>query len=288
MARAPERGWADANPLARSTKEMGPGFRRDTMDNHFNDWNHKKIIALGYVMRRKVENVVQERMRTREALADMDKSLGTRGGKEMDGNGGEVGGQYQRPQPLPRRCAKTSTWHGCGRNWRQRWRRGRWQEKRTLGQSRVTCTSPELIAMGLQLEDQHLHPTDGQRRAMIERTSKLRRKIVAWAEVQQKFFPALVNIREQGQSIPGLRVSDIPLWLPSVVAAALEPDVEGVTVTKAVQEHEYWLCVWQANEALHELRRLLLGRTHLYKLKDTHSRGVRGEYALGGQDCSSE
>jgi hypothetical protein len=34
---APERGWADANPLARSTKEMGPGFRRDTLDDHFND-----------------------------------------------------------------------------------------------------------------------------------------------------------------------------------------------------------------------------------------------------------
>ena len=31
---APERGWADANPLARSTKEMGPGFRRDTLDDH--------------------------------------------------------------------------------------------------------------------------------------------------------------------------------------------------------------------------------------------------------------
>jgi hypothetical protein len=43
----PERGWANANPLARSTKEMGPGFWRDTLDDHFNDWNHKKIIALG-------------------------------------------------------------------------------------------------------------------------------------------------------------------------------------------------------------------------------------------------
>jgi hypothetical protein len=43
----PERGWADANPLTRSTKEMGLGFRRDTLDDHFNDWNHKKIIALG-------------------------------------------------------------------------------------------------------------------------------------------------------------------------------------------------------------------------------------------------
>lgn len=44
---APERGWADANRLAGSTKEMGPGSRRDTIDDHFNDWNWKKIIALG-------------------------------------------------------------------------------------------------------------------------------------------------------------------------------------------------------------------------------------------------
>jgi hypothetical protein len=135
----------------------------------------------------------------------------------------------------------------------------------------------ELIAMGLQLEDQQhvhitgheraltmifrrrvlafdvaatgLHPTDGQRRAMIECTSKLRRKIVAWAEVQQNFFPALVNVRQckdeeractsAGQSVPGLQVLDIVLWLPSVVAAAPGPDMEGVTIGKAMQEHKY-------------------------------------------------
>jgi hypothetical protein len=44
---APERGWANANPLASSTKEMGPGSGRDTLDDHFNDLNHKKIIKLG-------------------------------------------------------------------------------------------------------------------------------------------------------------------------------------------------------------------------------------------------
>lgn len=44
---APERGWANINPLASSTKEMGPGSRRDTLDDHFNDWNWKKITKLG-------------------------------------------------------------------------------------------------------------------------------------------------------------------------------------------------------------------------------------------------
>lgn len=44
---APERGWSRTNQLATSTREMGPGFRRDTLDDHFNDWNWKKITALG-------------------------------------------------------------------------------------------------------------------------------------------------------------------------------------------------------------------------------------------------
>ncbi|KAG2054360.1 hypothetical protein BDR06DRAFT_1050155 [Suillus hirtellus] len=44
---APERGWADMNPIATSTRKMGPGSRHDTLDNHFNDWNWKKICAMG-------------------------------------------------------------------------------------------------------------------------------------------------------------------------------------------------------------------------------------------------
>jgi hypothetical protein len=44
---APERGWSDVDPLAASTREMGPGSRRDTLDDHFGDWNWKKSINMG-------------------------------------------------------------------------------------------------------------------------------------------------------------------------------------------------------------------------------------------------
>ena len=44
---APERGWSDINPLSAQTKVMGPASRRETIDDHFNDWNHKKVIGLG-------------------------------------------------------------------------------------------------------------------------------------------------------------------------------------------------------------------------------------------------
>ncbi|KAG6809601.1 hypothetical protein H0H92_015594 [Tricholoma furcatifolium] len=42
---APERGWAAINAVANSTKEMGPGSRRDTLDDHFGDYNWRKIMT---------------------------------------------------------------------------------------------------------------------------------------------------------------------------------------------------------------------------------------------------
>ena len=44
---APECGWAAINSVATSTKEMGPGSRRDTLDDHFGDYNWRKIAQMG-------------------------------------------------------------------------------------------------------------------------------------------------------------------------------------------------------------------------------------------------
>lgn len=32
--------------MANSTKEMGPGSRHDTLDDHFGDYNWRKIMSL--------------------------------------------------------------------------------------------------------------------------------------------------------------------------------------------------------------------------------------------------
>lgn len=44
---APERGWSKINGLAGSTKEMGPGSRRDTLEDHMGDANWKKVVGMG-------------------------------------------------------------------------------------------------------------------------------------------------------------------------------------------------------------------------------------------------
>ncbi|KAG2073264.1 hypothetical protein BDR04DRAFT_1010887, partial [Suillus decipiens] len=40
---APEHGWANINPVATSTCKMGPGSHCDTLDDHFGDFNWKKV-----------------------------------------------------------------------------------------------------------------------------------------------------------------------------------------------------------------------------------------------------
>jgi hypothetical protein len=44
---APERGWSRVNDLASSTREMGPGARRDKLEDHMGDSNWKKTILFG-------------------------------------------------------------------------------------------------------------------------------------------------------------------------------------------------------------------------------------------------
>ncbi|KAG6871760.1 hypothetical protein C0995_000360 [Termitomyces sp. Mi166 len=43
---APEHGWAEVNPLASSTKEMGPGSQCDCLDAHFGDYNWCKVVGM--------------------------------------------------------------------------------------------------------------------------------------------------------------------------------------------------------------------------------------------------
>ena len=56
---APERGWAQINPVATSTAEMGPGHRRDTLDDHFGDGNWRKTTTMGEPQFCNLESVVR-------------------------------------------------------------------------------------------------------------------------------------------------------------------------------------------------------------------------------------
>ncbi|KAJ7119198.1 hypothetical protein C8R43DRAFT_901144, partial [Mycena crocata] len=279
---APERGWSNTNPLARSTREMGPGSRHDTLDDHFNDWNHKKIIALGYYLRKKMVDAVPEMVETKRALDDMDESVGTKSVQDWTAMAVEWEKDPKAANPFATRrkdehiaqvrrklAAEAAAREAAG--------------KENTGAVRSDMHITELVAMGLQVEEQHDQYAYQTRRRVLEAD------IIAWMDVQVKFFPTLATVREledaararaaEAQPIPGISVWDMKLFLPSAIVAASW--AKEVACKDDILDYEYQLRVGEANESLYEVRRLLLVRTHLYKLKDTQSRGVRANTRSG-------
>lgn len=41
-----EATWSHTNPLAASVREMGPGARHETLNDHWNGWNFRKVVGL--------------------------------------------------------------------------------------------------------------------------------------------------------------------------------------------------------------------------------------------------
>ncbi|KAJ7169278.1 hypothetical protein C8R43DRAFT_1085538 [Mycena crocata] len=300
---APERGWATVNPLASSTKEKGPGSRRDALDIHFNVGNHKKIIDLGRVMLKKVTDGVPLMVEMKTAFTEMEASLSPEALGIPEGplpawtKMAELWeGDVSKPNPfatLRKDDHLAKVRHDLAVEAAAREAAG----KEDAGAVRDGMHITEVIAMGLQLEEQQrtihadikatsAHPTSNQSRTMVERTSKLRRKILAWIEIQQGFFPVVDALRgredtararvARNQTRPGIQVYEMTLWLPSGIMKLPGAAHRVVSaILKEAQKHEYHLRVGQANEALGEIRRQLLVRTHLFKAKDAYSRGVR-------------
>ncbi|KAJ6524642.1 hypothetical protein DFH09DRAFT_1046744 [Mycena vulgaris] len=264
---SPERGWANINRLATSTREMGPHLRREVLDDHFNDWNWKKILAMGMMM-----DYLPAMVKTRRDTLEQERSL---------------------PRAtLVQWKADVVAWEADSKNTNPFERTTKLVNIASVryalameggGEVRGNTESSEMLAQGVQLEDTQrliefdqaatgIHPTIKQKRVMLERCSKTRRKILSWMDIQTPFMPEVANLRaeaaEKRSEATGDLVQDIPLLLPSALDA-------GVPCLRELQSFEFRLREGQGHEALYEMRHQLLIRTHEYKYKDHNLRGVR-------------
>ncbi|KAJ7471708.1 hypothetical protein B0H11DRAFT_2237257 [Mycena galericulata] len=275
---APERGWSHINPLATSTREMGPHLRREILDDHFNDWNWKKILNMGTFFLGKIKDYVPDMVKTRRDTREQERTLPRATVVEWEKMCVAWEADASKPNPFER-TVEVKTIASVRYELVQE----------GGGIVRGQTDSAEMLAMGVQLEEQQrqlkfdqaaagAHPTVDQKRVMLERCSKARRKILTWMDVQAQFMPEVSVLRaaaaekraEESRTNPvaGELVQDMPLLLPS----DLPPDV---TCLRELQDFEFRLREGQAHEALFQMRHQLLVRTHEYKYKDQNIRGVR-------------
>ncbi|KAJ7300391.1 hypothetical protein DFH08DRAFT_725373, partial [Mycena albidolilacea] len=279
---APERGWANANPLATSTKEMGPGARRDALDDHFNDWNHKKIVGLGSFLlergKKAVTNMMTHRLELLEAEQGLPGDVVAAWTTEMEL------WEADSANPNPFRVAdKPEGLFAI---------RGRLAAEATTAVAgdeadniRGDLHAHEMIDMGLQLEEQQrdlavdsstvkLHATDRQKTALLERSNKLGRKITEWLKIRESFTPVVATLRVEEDAAPhpsSSRVMQCKLWLPSRLAVMPRCQREA----GAMLDTRFELRVGHATRRLwiNASARLLV-RTAKYHYKDAFQHGV--------------
>ncbi|KAG2055338.1 hypothetical protein BDR06DRAFT_970839 [Suillus hirtellus] len=253
---APEHGWANINPVTTSTHEMGPGSRRDTLDDHFGDFNWKKVTNMGVSLSRKLKAAVPERDQHVHDFKDFNNAL-----------------EHKRPEQVAEwslsQQEADNLEHGMDNSLHE-------EVSRSM-----------LISSGMEIEDQQCqlardiellggHPTDLQRTKLQERGNILRRKIEQWSKVQLLYMPVIARLHASDMPTSRTHSTEekahkIKLWLPSKIYGDATDPVHQCDAT--LSQYEWELRRAQAYDALDDLRRHLRLRAHLYKFKDTHIRG---------------
>ncbi|KAG1845269.1 hypothetical protein C8R48DRAFT_750776 [Suillus tomentosus] len=281
---APKRGWADINPIATSTREMGPGSRRDTLDDHFNDWNWKKICAMGLIFCRKYNFALTEVQERINDLIDFEASLATDELAKWRKDIEAWEADHLQPNPFESRATATMTQAAV----RLALSMAEAAEiERGSNMSLHDDISPSvLISSGLELEDQQRrldfdakmigqHATDVQKGKILQRMNALRRRIDTWARVQLLYMPSVSRLRSPDDIATETKVSSISLFLPSSLP-------QQVLCDDRLLKYEWDLREAQAYDTLNDLRTVLNLQYHLYKYKDAFIRGQRANTRANG------
>ncbi|KAG2029346.1 hypothetical protein BDR03DRAFT_936849 [Suillus americanus] len=278
---APERGWADINPLATSTH---------TIDDHFNDWNWKKVCAMGAILLQKYKAAVpeaEERARDLdefEAALDADQLAGWRTDIEM--------WELDRSVPNPfevkvgAMVTQAAVRLALSKTEAEEIERG---EHMSLDND----ISPlVLISSGIELEGQQRrvefegksigqHATDTQKVKILQHINTLRCRIDTWSRVQLLYMPCVSRLRSPDDITSEDKVYKIKLFLPSSLPSSFPCDVH-------LLRYEWDLREAQVNNALSDLRTVINMTYHLYKYKDAFVRGQRANTHAQGIIHSAE
>ncbi|KIJ08628.1 hypothetical protein PAXINDRAFT_164450 [Paxillus involutus ATCC 200175] len=284
---APERGWANINPVASSMKEMGPGTWRDTLGDHFGNWNWKWVQQL--VMEAKFM-FAEHNQELNNFEACIDQTMLAQWMREVEA------WEKDPSQPNPYETRVANTYFVAISQAAVRLELARAEvvefEARNNNSLHPDLLPIVLISSGLEIEGQYRHSlkvdtvaleqhaTDHQLGKIQQYSNMLRWHIDAWQEVQLLYMPFVVRLCANNDSSAegvakdsdhtimnavhaAISASSTKLWLPSDIGSQDRCD-------KLLCEHEWDLHYAQAEEALNDIQHFLHLRTHLYKFKDNN------------------
>ncbi|KAJ7185939.1 hypothetical protein C8R46DRAFT_1208043 [Mycena filopes] len=246
-----ERPWANLGGVATSTREMGPGSRRDTLDSHLGYWNWSKVIGLAELIRRRLDKArVEEREQT-EAFEAFTQEQGERveGWRAMV-HAFEADPKQKNPYEV---------------------------KARGLTEADVRLRLGFIYA-GLDLEDQQRRvrvnielkkaQTTAQKIDIVAMRRKLSRGIARFRKLQATYSPGALQALARRPHKPEETPELTPLMLPS----ALTEEERAAGCVGAVSTYEAVARDAQCEAAMLRLRQQLHIKSRFMVYKKNHSR----------------
>ncbi|KAG1875869.1 hypothetical protein C8R48DRAFT_745561 [Suillus tomentosus] len=261
-----ERGWADINRVAASTKEMGPGSRREVLDDHFGDWNWKKVTTFGRVLLCKIKEAIKAKTEHHHALTELEESIkqSDLGVASLTNWTNEVlAWELDHSNPNPFESRVTATTQAAVRL-ELLMQDAQDLEDRSSVSLHSDVTPSILISTGLDIEHTHLgqHATNEQQTKILARSNSLQRRIEAWTKIQVLYMPSVSQLRATNAT-PS---TDFQLLFPSDICSYAPCDPKLLHI-------EWSLRFAQANDALDECRSHIRLHHQLLRFKSQHLHG---------------
>ncbi|KAK0500977.1 hypothetical protein EDD18DRAFT_1101946 [Armillaria luteobubalina] len=244
---ATKRTWAISNPVASSTREMGPGSRQDTLDDHWSDHNWRKNVGLF------VSSAEDGKVRLQEWTEWVESW------ERRRSSGEKVTNPYiptVKPLTMASWGASTGT---------------------LISVNKMIADGllAEQAQLDLQKETKALgpHSTDIQHVKVLDKTSRLRREINSWMDVQLVYMLEVHSIRgEQDRTAGGecVVVWNIDLLLPSTLLMN-----HNIMCDQQLLHYEWELRCAQATEALGIVRRKVILETYVVNHKGVYGHGQK-------------
>ncbi|KAI9070213.1 hypothetical protein FKP32DRAFT_1558354 [Trametes sanguinea] len=269
-----ERRWWDIQPIAASTKVMGPGQRQGVLEDHWGYANWRKRADMPWTLRDRLRAALAAHAEHAALFAVLTSSL--------------------LPVNIATWTAQIEAWEADP--WGQEdpyvtvsdgLTEAETVQELTLEEQKSSATpgyvalhdvSPlGFITMGLQLEDQKIslkadakNATPSKLLGLHERRNALRRKVQKLRELQAIYMPcAIALLLEDPAAQTDIElIEDVRIGLPSEINAAHRSAV----CTPRLQDMEVRLRESQCRDALQDIRNQLHIINHLYRYKQLNVR----------------
>ncbi|KAJ7490102.1 hypothetical protein B0H11DRAFT_1719907 [Mycena galericulata] len=275
-----ERTWADLNPAAFHTKEMGIGNRADTLEDKIDSHNFLKNLTHRDALRRKLIVAIAERARQVHSFQQVNKTIEKEVRTLWQAGIDVFVADHAEPNPyvLPSNGAPTES------ELRLQLKKEEDQEMRLRRAPLHATSATAFLSAGIQLEEaQRRIRAELAGRALVtaDRESKIHDRRVAllhklgkFRTLQETFTPGAVRARLADEAAMDpeaqpIKAEAIKLYMPSELS-----DLErGVGCQRGLVKLEIRLRESQCHNALVQLRSHLHTKRHLIGFRNTHVTG---------------